>query len=54
MATTITLEDARTCFHCSINTPVFRVISLEQFPYESGDLAPDTLVGLFLRILPKT
>ncbi len=47
MATTITLEDARTCFHSSVNTPVFRVISLEQFPDESGDLAPDTLVGLF-------
>jgi len=47
MATTITRDDARTCFHCSLNPPVFRVISLEQFPNEIGDLVPDTLVGLF-------
>lgn len=47
MATTITPDDARTCFHCTVNPPVFRVISLEQFPDECGDLVPDTLVGLF-------
>jgi hypothetical protein len=47
MATTFTRDDARTCFHCSVNPPVFRVISLERFPNEIGDLVPDTLAGLF-------
>jgi hypothetical protein len=47
MATTFTQDDARTCFHCSVNRPVFRVISLERFPNEIGDLVPDTLAGLF-------
>jgi hypothetical protein len=47
MATTFTQDDARTCFHCSINPPAFRLISLERFPNEIGDLVPDTLAGLF-------
>ena len=47
MATTFTQDDARTCFHCSVNPPVFRVISLERFPNEIGDLVPDTMAGLF-------
>jgi hypothetical protein len=47
MSTTITRDDARTCFYCSVNPPVFRVISLERFPDDIGNLVPDTLVGLF-------
>jgi len=47
MATTFTRDDARTCFHCSVNPPAFRVISLEKFPNEIGQLVPETLAGLF-------
>ena len=47
MATTFTQDDAKPCFHCSVNAPVFRLISLEQFPDEKRDLVPDIMAGLF-------
>ncbi|MGC1300123.1 MAG: hypothetical protein WA869_34285 [Alloacidobacterium sp.] len=47
MATTFTTEDAKTCFHCGINPPSFRLISLEQFPNDARELEPDCMAGLF-------
>ena len=47
MATTFTREDAKTCFHCGINPPSFRLISLEQFPNDARELEPDCMAGLF-------
>jgi len=47
MATTFKRDDAKTCFHCGVNPPAFRLISLERFPNENGDLVPDTMAALF-------
>ena len=47
MATTFTTEDAQTCFHCGINPPSFRLISLEQFQNDASELESDCMAGLF-------
>jgi hypothetical protein len=47
MATTFTHDDARTCFHCGLHPPSFRLISLERFPNESRELEPDSTAALF-------
>ena len=47
MPTTFTRDDAKACFHCNLNPPVFRLISLERFPNENGDLVPDSMACLF-------
>jgi hypothetical protein len=46
MATTISREDARTCFRCDSNQPSFRLVSLERFPNGSRELEPDCTAGL--------
>lgn len=53
MANTITEEDARTCFGCDQNPPLFRLVSLERFPNESQQLEPDCMVGLFCKACLK-
>ena len=47
MATIINREDSKTCFNCDSKPPLFRLISLEKFLTENGNLEPDCLVGLF-------
>ena len=47
MANTFTREDARTCFRCDLNPPLFRLILLERFPNELRELEPDCMTGLF-------
>jgi len=39
-------DDAGTCFRCYSNPPSFRLISLEKFPTDAGQLESDSLVGL--------
>ena len=46
MGIRIKREDAKTCFRCHSNPPLFRLISLVKIPTEDGSLEPNCLVEL--------
>src|SRR6202007_3321554 len=47
MATSFNRDDVRRCFRCDRNPPSYRLVSLERFLNESGELEPDCMAALF-------
>ena len=46
MGIRIKREDAKTCFLCHSNPPLFRFTSLQKLPTDDGSLEPDCFVEL--------
>jgi hypothetical protein len=53
MAVTFNRDDVKRCFRCDRNVPCYRLVSLERFLNESGELEPDCMAALFCDVCLK-